>query len=599
MSLKLIPTAHELIAEMKGFFQPTPSRLNYQNEAPLRAELFSSDQMDRFGKILAKNHKLSTKPVKEHLLKRLADNEDILNEVRKLLTDSIKRKYQITPAGEWLIDNFYLIEENIRSAKLNFPKDYSKDLPQLSDEGSSGLTRIYDIVLQIISHSDGRIDIESLSRFITAYQSVTNLKLGELWAIPIMLRLALIENLRRVSSGIAIDRVDGNLADYWAKKMIETAEKAPKDQILVIADMARSDPPMVSAFVSELIRQLQGKGPDLALVLNWIEQQLADNGTTSVHLVNAENQKKAADQVSMSNSIGSLRLLGSMDWRDFVESHSIVEQTLREDHGGIYGLMDFTTRDRYRHMVEQIAKQSPVSENQVARIAITLMQEKVILDGQEIRTAHVGYYLIGPGLEQTKKLAKINEPIRQKTKEYLHKHRLKVYLISILLISIATSILVLTKANLETKNIGLLISIAFLSFLSTSQLAISFVNFFSTILVKPNLLPRMDFSDGIPPDFRSMVVIPVMLISADEIEHMVEALEVRYLANINEYLHFALLTDFTDAAQEILPGDQALIQFAQQRIEELNIKYGREKNDLFYLFHRPRHWNKSESAWMG
>ncbi|MEP7322337.1 MAG: glucoamylase family protein [Saprospiraceae bacterium] len=599
MSLKLIPTAHELIVEMKGFFLTTNSRLNYQNEEPLRAELFSSDQMDRFGKNLAKNHKLSTRPVKEHLLKRLADNEVILNEVRKLLTDSIKKGYQITPAGEWLIDNFYLIEENIRSAKVNFPKGYSKDLPQLSDEGSSGLTRIYDIVLQIISHSDGRIDMESLSRFINAYQSVNNLQLGELWAIPIMLRLALIENLRRVSARVAIDRVDGNLADYWAKKMIETAERAPKDQILVIADMARSDPPMVSAFVSELIRQLQGKGPDLALALNWIEQQLADSGITSVHLVNAENQKKAADQVSMSNSIGSLRLLGSMDWRDFVESHSIVEQTLREDSGGMYGLMDFTTRDRYRHVVEKIAKESPITENQVARTAIKLMKEKLIPGEHESWSSHVGYYLVGPGVEQTKRVVKIRESIGQKIMQYLHKHRLKVYLISIISITIVTSILILSEAKLETNNGWLLSGIVLLSLLSTSQLAISFVNFISTLLVKPNLLPRMDFSKGIPRNFRTMVVIPVMLTTEDEIENLVEALEVRFLANINEYLHFALLTDFTDAVQEVTPGDHALIQLAQQRIEELNDKYGREKNDLFYLFHRPRHWNKSENAWMG
>ena len=232
----------------------------------------------------------------------------------------------------------------------------------------------------------GRIDMESLSSFVKAYQTVTFLKLGELWAIPIMLRLALIENIRRVSARIAIDKVDRNLADYWAKQMIETTEKAPKNLILVIADMARSNPPIVSAFVSELIRQLRGKGPDLALVLNWIEQQLSGSGLTSTELVNAENQKQAADQVSMSNSIGSLRLLGAMDWREFVETHSIVEQTLLEDNEGIYGLMDFSTRDRYRHVVELIAKKSSASEQEVAQIAIQLMHENAPIAGSDERT---------------------------------------------------------------------------------------------------------------------------------------------------------------------------------------------------------------------
>jgi cyclic beta-1,2-glucan synthetase len=378
MKLKLIPAAHELISNMRNFFQVSDTKLNYLNEEPMREELFSSDQMERFGKTLAKRHQLSTNPAKDHLLKRLADNEITLQEVRKLLTDSIKRKYQISPAGEWLIDNFYLIEEHIRIAKTHFPKNYSEDLPQLVNGTSAGITRSYDLVLQIISHSDGRIDIENIGNFVKAYQTITNLKLGELWSIPIMLRLALIENIRRVSTRIAIDTVDRNLADYWAEKMIDTFGKNPKNLILVIADMARSNPPLEGSFVSELTRQLRGKGPDLALVLNWIEQQLSGSGLTSTELVNAENQKQAADQVSISNSIGSLRILGAMDWRSFVELNSIVEKILLEDNSGVYGLMDFSTRDHYRHVVELIAKNSPSSEEEVARIAIQLMHEKCI-----------------------------------------------------------------------------------------------------------------------------------------------------------------------------------------------------------------------------
>ena len=597
--MKLIPAAHELISNMRAFFQINNPKRSSLSEEPLRAELFNSDQMERFGKTLAETHKLSTNPTQDYLLKRLADNEIILHEVRKLLRNSIKRKYQVTPAGEWLIDNFYLIEEHIRNAKKHFPKNYSEDLPQLLNDASIGLTRIYDIVLQIISHSDGRIDIESLSSFVKAYQTVKNLELGELWAIPIMLRLALIENIRRVSTQIAIDRVDRNLAEYWARQMIETAEQAPKNLILVIADMARSNPPMVSAFVSELTRQLRGKGLDLALSLNWIEQQLSESGLTSIELVNAEIQKQAADQVSMSNSIGSLRLLGAMDWRDFVETHSIVEQTLREDNEGIYGLMDFSTRDQYRHVVEYIAKKSKITEYEVARIAIQLMHENALKNDKYDRISHVGYYLIGPGVIQTKKLAKMQVSGTQKIRHVLQRHTFKEYLAFILLITLAISTAILIRAYSDTKNSWLLLSIAFLSLLCTSQLAIAVVNFFSTLLVKPHLLPRMDFSHEIPPDFRTLVVIPVILTSAESIEILVEALEVRFLANRNENLHFGLLTDFTDAAQEKLPEDQALIDLVQQRIEELNKKYRREKSDLFFLFHRPRHWNLQENVWMG
>jgi cyclic beta-1,2-glucan synthetase len=599
MKLKLIPAAHELISNMRAFFQVSDTKLNYLNEEPMREELFSSDQMERFGKTLAARHQLSTKAAKDHLLKRLADNEITLQEVRKLLTDSIKRKYQVTPAGEWLIDNFYLIEEHIRIAKTHFPKNYSEDLPQLVNETSSGITRSYDIVLQIISHSDGRIDMENLGNFVKAYQTITNLKLGELWSIPIMLRLALIENIRRVSARIAIDKVDRNLADYWAEKMIETTEKAPKNLILVIADMARSNPPIVGAFVSELIRQLRGKGPDLALVLNWIEQQLSGSGLTSTELVNAENQKQTADQVSISNSIGSLRILGAMDWRGFVESNSIVEKILLEDNGGVYGLMDFSTRDRYRHVVELIAKRSTSSEEDVARIAIKLMHENTPLTGSDQSTAHVGYFLIGQGTAQTKKVANMRMTGMQKMEQHIKRHAFPVYLFLIFLITAGISAFIFSKVHAGKNETWLLVIISVLAFLCASQLAISVVNFFVTLLVKPNLLPRMDYSGKIPQSSSTMVVIPAMLTTIPDIENLVEALEVRFLANRNDNLHFGLLTDFTDASLEILPGDQLLLDTVNNGIEELNKKYQRENNDLFFLFHRPRKWNQQENVWMG
>ena len=166
------------------------------------------------------------------------------------------------------------------------------------------------------------MDPESLSGFVAAYQTVTALKLGELWAIPIMIRLALIENLRRAGARIASDRMDRNRAHEWADQMMETAEKDPKSLILVIADMARSNPPMVSAFVAELARRLQGQSAALALPLTWIEQRLSESGLTIEQLVQSETQQQAIDQVSMSNSIGSLRFLAAMDWREFVETHS-------------------------------------------------------------------------------------------------------------------------------------------------------------------------------------------------------------------------------------------------------------------------------------
>lgn len=572
-------------------------------EPPLRSELFSSDQMEQHGKTLAGLHKLSSRYAPDKLLARLADNETVLTDTRSLLMEALTTDRRITPAGEWLLDNFYLIEEQIRTAKRHLPKGYSRELPRLSEGLSAGLPRVYDIALETISHSDGRIDSESLSRFVAAYQTVTTLKLGELWAIPIMLRIALIENLRRVGVRIAADRLDRNQADYWADRITEIAEKDPKSLILVMADMARSDPPLRSAFVAEFTRRLQGQGPALAMPLTWIEQRLSECSLTIDHLVQSETQQQAADQVSMSNSIGSLRFLGTMDWREFVETMSFVEQTLREDVGGTYGKMDFSTRDRYRHVVEKIAKSGRLSEVEVAAKAIRLAYEseanKDSTCGRDKREAHVGYYLIDKGLSQLEELAHVKLSVSRALRKVSSRVPLFLYLGTITLMTVILAGGLLAKAYGDGLHNWLLMIIGILSLLCASQLAVAVVNWLATLLIIPQPLPRMNFSKGIPPESRTLTIVPTMLTSAKGIEDLTEALEVRFLANRDENLHFGLLTDFQDAAEETLPEDEPLLLLARQKIEELNEKYGNEKGDTFFLFHRPRQWNASEQVWMG
>jgi cyclic beta-1,2-glucan synthetase len=314
---------------------------------------------------------------------------------------------RITPAGEWLLDNFYLIEEQIRTARRHLPKGYSRELPTLRHGASAGYPRVYDIALETISHGDGRVDPENLSSFVASYQSVSVLTLGELWAIPIMLRLALIENLRRVGVGVAAGWIERGLADTWADLMTDAVETDPESLILVVADMVRSAPPMGGAFVAELARRLQGRGPALALPLTWVEQRLAQSGQTIAGLIQSENQQQAADQLSISNSIGSLRVLGAMDWRDFVESLSLVEQTLLEDPGGVYGRMDFATRDHYRHAVEDIAKKGRLNEREVARKAVDFAHAA----SAGGRAAHVGYFLIAAGRPELEREAHVREGI--------------------------------------------------------------------------------------------------------------------------------------------------------------------------------------------
>ena len=573
------------------------------SEPPLRSELFSSDQMEQYGKTLAGLHKVSPEHAPEQLLTRLAENEGILIATRGLLMEAVTTERRITPAGEWLLDNFYLIEEQIRTARLHLPKEYSWELPRLRDGLSAGLPRVYDIALETISHSDGRIDPHSLSRFVAAYQTVTALKLGELWAIPIMLRLALIENLRRVGARIATDRQDRNQADYWADRIAEIAETDPKSLILVIADMARSTPPLTSAFVAEFARRLQGQGPALAMPLTWVEQRLSECSLTIDHLVQSENQQQAADQVSMSNSIGSLRFLATMDWREFVEAMSVIEKTLRQDPGGTYGLMDFSTRDRYRHVVEKIAKNGRLSEGEVAAEAVRLAHEnsadKTGAPRRDDRAAHVGYYLIDKGVTQLEELAHVRLSISGALRKASARFPLFLYLGTITLITVLFTGGLLTKAHGDGAQHWLLVMTGILSLLCASQLAVAVVNWLATLRVIPLPLPRMDFSKGIPPEARTLTIVPTMLTSAERVEDLIEALEVRFLANRDENLHFGLLTDFQDAAEETLPEDEPLLLLARQKIEELNEKYRNAGGDTFFLFHRPRRWNAQEKIWMG
>jgi len=617
----------------------TFTQMRAGDETPLRAELFSSYQMEEHGKTLAGLHILSEDHVPERLLSRLAENESVLIEVRDLVIKVVETNLRITPAGEWLLDNFYLIEEQIRAAKRLLPKGYARELPRLKNDPSKGLPRVYSIALEVISHGDGRVDPERLSSFVAAYQTVTLLRLGELWAIPIMLRLALIENLRRVAARIAIDRINRDRADYWADKFSETAEKDPKSLILTIADMARSNPPMVSSFVAELARRLQGQGAALALPLTWIEQQLSESFLTIGQMVQTENQQQAADQLSISNSIGSLRFLNAMDWRQFVDTMSAVEQTLREDPAGIYDRMDFTTRDQYRHIVEAVAKKSKLSENEVAREAIGLARQSVAVgkekgcgvqvsgdrstvlspdtctlspvpcplspdtctlspDSSDNRTTHVGFYLIDKGLAQLKERAKFRSSVMDRLRRTGRRFPLLLYLGSILLLTALFAAGLLQKTRSDGMDGPLLWFVAALFLLGVSELAIALVNLFATRLATPHPLPRMDFSKGIPPESSTLVVVPTMLTHAEHVEHLLDALEIRFLANRDENLRFGLLTDLVDAPEEKRPEDEALVLQARQGIESLNGKY-RGKGEPFFLFHRARQWNPQERIWMG
>ena len=571
------------------------------DELPLRAELFSTMQMEQHGRSLAQTHTVRLGRARDHLLGRLADNERVLLAACSDLTNALQQDRQLTPAAEWLLDNFYLIEEQIRTAKRHLPKGYSKELPRLLKGPSAGRPRVYDIALETIAHGDGRVDPENLRRFIAAYQQVTPLCLGELWAIPIMLRLALIENLRRVAARLSASRDSCSLADVWADQMLATADKAPSNLIMAVADMARSEPPLDSAFVAEIARRLRGQSPALTLPLTWVAQRLAETGNSIELLVQQEGQQQAADQVSVSNSIGSLRFLGAMDWREFVETMSAVEATLQREPAGVYPFMDFATRDQYRHVIEKIARRGNCSEVEIAQQAVALATQAVAQHGSADRRAHVGYYLIDAGLAPLEQRMQAQPSRLQALRRAAARTPLRLYIGAILAVALAAASALLVLGWQQNLAPELLAALALPALLAGSHLGLTLVNWVITLLTTPTPLPRMDFTHGIAADSSTLVVVPTLLAKAGDIETLLEALEVRFLANRDPQLRFCLLTDFSDAASEHLADDEALLNNARQRVELLNGLYAHAdgRPTPFLLLHRPRQWNPAENAWIG
>ncbi len=568
----------------------------YSYEQPLRSELFSINQLERHAKALAERHEVDPIPGRDLLLPRLAENEEILLQVNELLTEAVASNLRIAPASEWLIDNFYKIEEQILMAKQHLPEGYSKELPHLLKGPLAGYPRIYDLARELILHSDGRVDAESLKSFVDAYQTVSVLNLGELWAVAIMLRLALIENLRRISLRIAKGRIDRNLAGHWADQIILTAETKPKSMIVVVADLASSDPPMSSAFVAEFARRLEGQSHALALPLTWIEERLSEMGKTIGQMVQEDIQQVAADKVSIGNSIGSFRFLESMDWRKFVEGTSVVEKALHMDPGGTYSQMDFATRDRYRHTVERIARCSLLSEEEVALLAVKLAQASVEARGSEDRSAHVGFYLIDKGVPELEWAAGMGWPLMESLSRTVHRFPLLCYLGAITLVTALITAAVLALAYKLGSGGWMLVLASIFLVICISSPAVGLVNWLTTLLVRPHALPRMDFSSGIPQELRTLVVVPSVLTSPEKVMDLLGGLEVRYLANRDINLHFGLLTDLGDAEQEVVPEDEHLLIIARQGIEALNEKY---HDSIFFLFPRQRRWDSKEEIWRG
>lgn len=559
---------------------------------PLVRELFGREQLELHARDLGLAQGEVRSGGRNRLLPRLADNARFIAGAHEALSRLSAGGGRVPPAGEWLLDNHHLVEEQLRIARDHLPRSYSRELPLLARGACAGLPRVYVIALEFITHVDGCIDSGMLRAFLATYQVQRPLSLGELWALPIMLRLALLESMRRVAARLLRFVADHAAAGVWAERLVSEAERAPHEVILVVADLARSGHELSTPFVAELVRRLQGQTPAVAPALSWIESSLVSRGLTTETVVLRESSQQASDQISIAHAIGSLRQLDAIDWDDFVEGQSAVERVLRGDPAAAYAAMAFPSRDRYRHAVEAIARRSPCSETEVAELAIGLAHTAQAAG--EVGRSHVGAWLVAPaGLAILERTAGARRPCRQLLRDLLRAAPLTAYL-GLALLFTAAAVLLLDSL-VSGLAWWLRLVLGALSALAASGSALALANRLFADVVPPWPLARLDFSEGIPLQHRTVVAVPCLLGSTAGIDRLIEQLEVRWLSNRDASLTFVLLSDLRDAASQVLPGDAVLIEQARAGMQAANAAHGAH----FVLLHRERAWNGLEGCWMG
>ena len=566
---------------------------------PIRGEVYGADRLAKHARNIARKHRLLPQTKQRGpgpLLERLDDTRVVLAEIYKRLAAAAELRVDaISPAGEWLLDNHYIVQEHIREIRTNLPGGYYQELPKLANGTLAQYPRVYEVAIELIAHTEGHITLENITLFVREYQKVAQLKMGELWAIPTMLRLGLVENIRRMSLRVAARLDEVERADEWAAKIMAANERSPVALTEALDDFIRNHPPFNPAFVTRFLHQIRSYQVNFTPLV-WLEQWIAEDGTTAETAVMRSNRMIALTQITVSNCITSLRAIARLDWKEFVESQSATEKILRKDLSGHYAQMMFGTRDHYRHVVEHIAKRTKKPEEEVANIALGLTVQGHG-QGDEPRS-HVGYYLIGEGRKELEAATGYKPPVGERLYRWTQRHPTALYFGSIA--GVTALLLALVFKVVPAVTMGERIAVFLMSLIVMNEIAISVVNQLVTMLMPPHVLPKLEFREnGISPEFRTAVVVPTLFGSVSAVGEALSHIEVQYLANRDPNLFFAILSDFTDADTETKPGDEKILAAAVEGIEELNQKHRRDGGDVFFLFHRRRMWNARQGVWMG
>ena len=583
----------------QGTMTSTPSdRLNGPSLRPIgldtspwHGELLGVERLEERARALAAGFTLARDPGRgTRLLRRLSEHAYVLREAYRRFAADVRRGDPIAPGAEWLLDNFHLVEGEIREIRHYLPSRYYGQLPKLATREHRGDSRVYAMAVELLRHSDARLDAHRLKRFVSAYQTIAPLTIGELWAWPSMLKLALLEHVRRLTDELLENRAGRVAAEHHFAEF----ERAQASGTL---------PPLPRvinvAFVDILLHRTREFGAGAAGLRRQLEERLQAGGTSAEEVVRSGHQRQALNHVSMGNSITSLRLCSTLNWNEFVEGVSLIEQILQRDPSGVYGRMDFNSRDRYRHSVEALADPSGEAQVRVALRAIESARQAAERSGIDSREAHVGHHLIGPARVDLERDVAFHPAFPRRVMRFMFAHATPTYLGSLALATALGVAGAMWAAWVGGASEQALILVAAIALIPASEFAVKLSHRAVHSITRPRRLARLDLRNGVPERARTMVIVPTLLTSTQGARELVEQLEVHALGNMDRHIHFALLTDFADAATPERPGEGEILAAAVKGIEALNARYAPGTADRFYLFHRARRWNASEGVWMG
>ena len=562
-------------------------------EAPIRFELFNTERLEQHAVSLAKAQKITTLKKGHKLIPRVRENALVLLEAYKSVAKAVREQHAITPAAEWLLDNFHVIEEQVSDIHVDLPESYSRELPKLAEGVLAGYPRVYGIAWALVAHTDSRFAPDLLNLFVKAYQSVEPLTLGELWAIPITLRVLLVENLRRLAVSIMRSQNGRRLADQFVDHVEQIVARSDSPDPAIPAGVLPAEP-LRQAYAVQILQRSHDPHPAIALSLKFLSDWLGEQGLSLDDIVHREHAAQIADNMTVRNIITSMRAISAFDWPQFVEDVSLVDDCLRVHEG--YAAMDFLTRDRYRHAIEELAKRSPVSEVEIAQLAIAEVQIAIDQDSSDERQMEPGYYLIGAGRYAFETKMHYRPTFKQRLLRTYVSHAGLAYVGSLGLMTLGLLALPLSISSAAGLNGFQLALLGLVLIFPASDIAVGLMNHFIVAGLPPNHLPRLELKDGVPEALSTFVVVPTMFVSEAGVRQQVEQMEIRYLANPDGAVRFALLSDWADAEHETQANDDKLLSVAIGAINALNAKYGQQR---FFVFHRKRLWNASESKWMG